>query len=901
MGRQWREPFAKRSRVRPVASSFTHRTPWAGQQCFSSYPSLDSRLNAVRGVTRLPSFYANGWRRVLRRNEGTGFARKRLAEFYGVRMQDERNLEGTQVETGDVGLSMFRVNSPLLGEAGENGLGSFEQQALKEPVFLTEEKLDRCRSSFALELKGLVSPGRQGHLNFRRDILMASLSCSSECSLQVRVAYEKESRELRFSLCGFGWGDDSCVADQAARDLWCVLSSVIGTRTDPYLFSPVTSEDALGTLLALCPEHSSYSAFQVIRTSNLVELEPPKARLGVDSDRQLHRVEMPYSSSPSPSYGLESLFRFMRSAADSFFVVNFRPHRLTKTESEYLGALAEALQKGWQLRSRPAALGEGAQNTQASTYEIVEQLLDLQQRLAVGFQVSIAGFSTAQSSRLLGPLLGGEILGLPPAHFTIRQSDPVRIYGLLSGDTEPESAEAFLVNFLSFDDAIKVLPLPVPIPSHRSLGLPLVESKHIFVPSDLPDSGLSLGVKTIGDNQLVIRLSQRSREQHLWLFGQTGTGKSSLLLSLILQDIESGHGVGVIDPHGDLAEGVLSALPDERLKDLVLFEPANVDCPTGVNLLEWDRNNPSEKSFLVDELLRIFDSLYDLKATGGPMFESYARAAVMLLLSDPSYTANLEDVERVFVDRDFRACLLERCPDPLLVRFWKDLVARASGETSLSNMAPYITSKFDRFVKNAYLAPALDARKSAIDFDKVLDGKIFVANLSKGLVGNLNARLLGMVLSTRLLNAAMKRSAKPRNERVKFYLYVDEFHSFTTDTLVEMASEGRKFGLVLTLANQSLAQLWDRTRDSILGNVGSLVLFRLGPRDAWFVEPYIAPQLCGLDVLELPNYHAVARLVSDTKMTRAFTFQPAGQFSIPDAKRIESVRKRCGKGKLFGA
>jgi len=149
-------------------------------------------------------------------------------------------------------------------------------------------------------------------------------------------------------------------------------------------------------------------------------------------------------------------------------------------------------------------------------------------------------------------------------------------------------------------------------------------------------------------------------------------------------------------------------------------------------------------------------------------------------------------------------------------------------------------------------APA-NARKSAIDFDKVLDGKIFVANLSKGLIGNLNAWLLGMVLSTRLLNAAMKRSLRPRDERPKFYLYVDEFHSFTTETLVEMASEGRKFGLVLTLANQTLSQLLDRTRNSILGNVGSLVLFRLGPRDAWFAEPYIAPQLCGLDLLELPN------------------------------------------------
>ncbi|MHB8502254.1 MAG: type IV secretory system conjugative DNA transfer family protein [Candidatus Acidiferrales bacterium] len=806
-------------------------------------------------------------------------------------MREERNLEGLTVNAESSEAGIPSCSTARVQEGGELDLGLCEQRGVKEPAFCTDQKLDKYRSSFAFELKGIVSPARQSHLTFRRDILTASLSRSLDCSLQLKAVYRKENRDLRFWLSGFGWGDDAYAAIHAAEGLCRDLSSVVGARVEPYLFSPVISQDDLGALSGPSGVHLNGSVYEVVRGSSSLELEPPRNTFGIDSDRQVHRIGIAYPLVMSPSYGLESLFRFMRSAGDCFFVVNLQPRRLTNSESEYLGALAEALQKGWQLRSKPTALDGGSQNTEAgSTYETVEHILALQQRLAVNFNVSIMGSCATDSSPALGHVLGREILGLQPSHFLVREPDFPRACALLAGSAEAESPEDFLVNCLSLDETATMMPLPVPTASHRSLGVPLLESKHVFVPSDLARSGVVLGVKEVGDNRVMVRLSEKNRDQHLWLFGQTGTGKSSLLLNLILQDIDSGHGVGLIDPHGDLAEAVLSALPDERVKDLVLFEPANLECPVGVNLLQWDRNNPAERSFLVDELLRIFDNLYDLRATGGPMFESYARAAVMLLLSDPSYEANLQDVEKVFVDREFRDELLERCTDPILVRFWKELAGRASGEASLSNMAPYVTSKFDRFIKNAFLAPILDARTSTIDFDSVLEGKILIANLAKGLIGGLNARLLGMILSTRLLNAAMKRIKKPNEERANFYFYADEFQNFTTETLVEMASEGRKFGLVLNLANQSLAQLPDRTRDTILGNVGSLVLFRLGPRDACFVEPYLAPQLSALDLMELSNYHAVARLVSDTKMTRAFSFQPLGPTPTRDPERVEYVR-----------
>jgi len=808
-------------------------------------------------------------------------------------MREERNLEGVTVNAEGVEPCVPSCSSSSVREGSEVALASFDERKVKEPVFCIDQKLDRYRSSFALELKGVVTPGRQSHLTFRRDILTASLSRSLDCSLQLRATYGNDNKELSFWLCGFGWGEDASAATRSARRLWSDLSTVVGTRIESYLFAPVISQNALRALLAMPEGRMEGPVYEVVRGGSLLELEPPKALLGIDSDRQVHTISIAYPLSTSPSYGLESLLRFMRSIADCLFVVNLRPRRLTKTESEYMGALAEALQKGWQLRSRPTALDGGSQNTEAGTYETLEQILALQRQLAVSFDVSIVGFSARCSSRAFGHVLGNEILGLQPSHFLVREPTAARACDLLAGSTEAESPEAFLVNCFSLGEAARMLPLPVPTASHRSLGVPLLDSKDVFLPSDLADSGIVLGVKVIGDERVTVCLPEKNRDQHLWLFGQTGTGKSSLLQNLILQDIELGRGVGVIDPHGDLADAVLSAMPNERIKDVVLFEPANTECPVGVNLLQWDRNNPAERSFLVDELLRIFDNLYDLRATGGPMFESYARAAVMLLLSDPSYEANLQDVERVFVDREFRDELLEKCADPILVRFWTELAARASGEAALSNMAPYVTSKFDRFIKNAFLAPILDARRSTIDFDSVLEGKILVANLAKGLIGSSNARLLGMILSTRLLNAAMKRVKTPIEQRTKFYLYADEFPNFTTETLLEMAAEGRKWGLVLHLANQSLAQIPDRTRDTILGNVGSLLLFRLGPRDALCMEPYLTPHLNSLDLMELPNYHAVARLVSNTKMTRAFWFETSGRVPIAREDRIEYVRTLC--------
>ena len=181
-------------------------------------------------------------------------------------------------------------------------------------------------------------------------------------------------------------------------------------------------------------------------------------------------------------------------------------------------------------------------------------------------------------------------------------------------------------------------------------------------------------------NLAVPCFAEVDRRQHLYSIGQTGTGKSSLFFQMILDDVQSGHGVGIIDPHGDLVEAVLSAMPESRVKDVILFEPADIGAPNGLNMLQWDRTNPAERSFIVDEMLRIFHALYDLKQTGGPMFEAYVRAVVMLVLSDTTYDATLVDCERVFTDRSFRDQLLENCPDETVVRFWKELAVRAGGD-----------------------------------------------------------------------------------------------------------------------------------------------------------------------------------------------------------------------------
>lgn len=394
-------------------------------------------------------------------------------------------------------------------------------------------------------------------------------------------------------------------------------------------------------------------------------------------------------------------------------------------------------------------------------------------------------------------------------------------------------------------------------------------------PEHLPTTGIIVGESVFRGDTKTVRLTAADRRRHLYLIGQTGTGKSHLLQTLAVQDIEAGQGCCVIDPHGDLVDNILSLVPPERIDDVIVFDPGDLTRPLGLNILEYDTARPEQKTFIVNEVIGILDRLYDLRATGGPMFEQFMRNALLLLMEDAATDpATLMELPRVFTDAAYREAKLARINNPTVVDFWRKEATKTTGEQSLANMAPYVTSKFSGFIANDYVRPIIGQTTSAFNIRRVMDdGKILLVNLAKGRIGDLNAALLGMIITGRLLMAALSRTDIPDDARRDFYLYIDEFQNFTTDSISVILSEARKYKLNLTLAHQFIAQLPEKTRDSVFGNVGSLVAFRVGSQDAEFLEKQFAPEFSARDLIAIENYQAFTRLLIDGYPSRPFTLR----------------------------
>ncbi len=398
------------------------------------------------------------------------------------------------------------------------------------------------------------------------------------------------------------------------------------------------------------------------------------------------------------------------------------------------------------------------------------------------------------------------------------------------------------------------------------------KSKKAPCPGNLPKDGIILGENIFREEKTTVRIDKDDRRRHFYTIGQTGTGKSSFLSSMIKQDIEAGEGVCVIDPHGELVYKILSYIPEHRIKDVILFDPSDTDRPLGLNLLEYTR--PEQKTFVINEMINIFDKLYDLKQTGGPMFEQYMRNAMLLVMSHPESGSTLLEISRVLSDPEFRKFKLEHCTDQIVVNFWTKEAEKAGGEAALANMVPYITSKLTSFISNDIMRPIIAQQKSSFDLREAMDSqKIILMNLSKGSIGELNAYLLGMVMVGKILMAAMGRVDMAEEDRKDFYLYIDEFHSFTTDSIVSILSEARKYKLNLIIAHQFIKQLNDKIRDAVFGNVGSIAAFRIGPEDAETVSKQFEPIFSPHDLINLDNFNCYLKLIVNGQMTMPFSMK----------------------------
>lgn len=421
-------------------------------------------------------------------------------------------------------------------------------------------------------------------------------------------------------------------------------------------------------------------------------------------------------------------------------------------------------------------------------------------------------------------------------------------------------------------------------------------AKQAPAPVETPAEGITIGINKYGADETPVRFGAADRLRHAYVIGQTGTGKTGLIKNMIIQDIKNGEGVAFIDPHGNDIEDVLASIPPERMQDVIYFDPAYTARPMGLNMLEYDRSKPEMKTFVVDEVYGIFRKLYaDVPEAFGPMFEQYYRNAVQLVVEDPDTGSTFVEIPRVFADTAFRNLKLSHCNNPIIVQFWRKIAEQAQGDPSLENVAPYITSKFDVFLTNDIMRPIVSQEKSAFNFREIMDKKkIFLANLSKGRLGDRNTALLGLILVSKFLQAAFSRVDTRGDLLPVFYLYIDEFQNFATPSIATILSEARKYKLSLTIAHQFIAQLEEDIRDAVIGNVGTKASFRIGTQDAEFLEKQFTPIFTAQDLENLPNRHAVLSLLVNGVPARPFTIQtqdlPKMDYAHIDAMKELSYR-----------
>ncbi len=440
------------------------------------------------------------------------------------------------------------------------------------------------------------------------------------------------------------------------------------------------------------------------------------------------------------------------------------------------------------------------------------------------------------------------------------------------------------------------------LPAQNAIPTSQVErqaTKQVDGPAKLVEEGIILGVNEFRGEQKIIRLSENDRRRHTYVIGATGMGKSVLLTNLAYQDMCDGRGFCFIDPHGDAVETILSKVPPERMDDVILFEPGNLDNPVGMNMFEFQTED--QKDFIVQEGINMLTSLYDPGNQGifGPRAQHMFRNAALLLMSDPA-GGTFIDIPRCFIDPEFVKSKLKYVTDKTVYDYWTKEFPASQKSNDAGEVTSWFVSKWGPFLSNKMMRNILGQPKSGFNIREIMDNKkILLVNLSKGKTGELNAKLLGMIFVMKFQAAAMSRADTPEDERQDFCLFVDEFQNFATESFESILSEARKYRLNLVLANQFMTQLTDKIREAILGNVGTILCGRIGVTDAELMEKAFQPVFNAEDLHKIPNHEAVTTVLMFGLPTSPFTLKllpPLGEESAELMQRMrEYALSRFGR------
>jgi hypothetical protein len=428
--------------------------------------------------------------------------------------------------------------------------------------------------------------------------------------------------------------------------------------------------------------------------------------------------------------------------------------------------------------------------------------------------------------------------------------------------------------------------------------------KVLPAPVDTPTEGILLGYNVYRGMKREIHMLRKDRTRHHYCIGKSGSGKSVFLSWCARQDIKGGDGVGVIDPHGDLIEELVTFVPKERAKDCVVFNPADTERPMGLNMLEC--NTPEEMDMASSQATEIFIKLFGDEIFG-PRIQHYFRNACLTLMEDLEEGATLIDVPRIFVDEEFMKYKVSKTKNPVVRSFWEHEYAH-TGDREKQEMIPYFSSKFGPFITNSIMRNTIGQTKSAFNFRQAMDNQqILLINLSKGKIGDLNTQLLGLIIVARIQMAAMSRVDIPEEKRKDFYLYVDEFQNFATDSFCSILSEARKYHLALIMANQYIKQLEKKSdtaiRDAVFGNVGTMMSFKVGADDGEYLAKEYAPLLSEQDIISIANFKAYIKLNINNTTSRPFSLETVYDMSASNKKVGEIItqysRIKYGRKKEF--
>jgi hypothetical protein len=431
-------------------------------------------------------------------------------------------------------------------------------------------------------------------------------------------------------------------------------------------------------------------------------------------------------------------------------------------------------------------------------------------------------------------------------------------------------------------------------PDQRSIPtsqLSRQDSKQVDGPRNMPEDGLLLGYNVFRGVKKPIRLALGDRQRHMYVVGQTGTGKSTYLENLALQDMMSGNGFAFVDPHGDTAEKLLSMVPKSRTEDVIYFSPADMEYPMGLNLFEF--HNTDQKDFIIQEVLNMLKKLYDPNNQGimGPRYEDMFRNAALAVMADPAGGTFIE-IPQLFRDPQFLKEKIQHVTDQTVRDFWLKQFPASQRSNEAGEVTAWFVSKFGAFLSNEMMRNIIGQTKSAFNLRDIMDNKkILLVNLSKGRTGDLNSKLLGMIFVMKFQAAAMSRADTPESMRQDFSLYVDEFQNFSTDSFATIMSEARKYRLNLIVANQFTTQLSEEIRDAVFGNMGTIVAFRIGQNDVDSLSRYFQPTFDGDDLLRVPNYNSIVRTLIGGVPTQPFSMATLPPLGEPNSKLSNALKQ----------